>query len=234
MREKVFTNAAAPVAEATLKPESSITYEPAIVPVRTLAHWVPISRQVMDDAPQLQSVITGAMVHGLNEVEDQQLLLGDGTGENLLGLIPAATDYNTAMNAAGDTMADTILRAITQSETGSQLPVTAIIVNSTDWATMLGLKGADGHYMSGGPFGTTRPTLWGRAVVESAHMPVGSFLVLNGTWAAQIFDRLETEVLISSEDRDNFIKNMLTLLVEKRLCLLIRRVQSIVFGTFPA
>jgi HK97 family phage major capsid protein len=234
MREKVFTNNAAPVAEITLKPESSISYEPTLSPVRTLAHWIPISRQVMDDAPQLESVISGAMVHGLNELEEKQLLLGDGTGENLLGLVPAATDYDTAMNKAGDTPADTILKAITQCETGSQLPVTAVIVNSTDWANMLGLKGSDGHYLSNGPFGQTAPTLWTRPVVETPSMPVGSFLVLNGTWAVQIFDRMETEVLISSEDRDNFIRNNLTLRVEKRLALLIRRMQGVVFGTFPA
>jgi HK97 family phage major capsid protein len=234
MREKVFTNAAAPVAETALKPESSITYEPAIVPVRTLAHWLPISRQAMEDAPLLRSVVTNAMVYGLNAVEDQQLLMGDGTGQNLTGLVTAATDYDTGLNAAGDNPADTVLKAITQCETGSQLPVTAIILNSTDWAEMIGLKGADGHYLSGGPFSATRPMLWGRPVVESPNMPLGSFLVLNGTQAAQIFDRMETEVLISSEDRDNFISNNLTLRAEKRIALLIRRVQAVLFGTFPA
>jgi HK97 family phage major capsid protein len=233
MREKVFTNAAAPVAEAAAKPESNVTYEPVLVPVRVLAHWLPISRHAMEDAPLLRSVVTNAMVYGLNELEDRQLLLGDGTGQNLTGLVTAATDYDTGLNAAGDNPADTILKAITQAETGGQLPVTAIIVNSADWADMIGLKGADGHYLSGGPFGQTAPTLWGRAVVESAHMPVGSFLVLNGT-AAQVFTRLETEVLFSSEDRDNFIKNMITCRVEKMVCLINRRVQSIVYGAFPA
>lgn len=232
--EKLYTNAAAPVAETTLKPESNIVYEPMVVPVRTIAHWMPISRQVMDDAPQLQSLIDSALRYGLDAAEEAQLLLGDGTGENLLGLVPAATDYDTAMNAAGDNPADTIRRAITQAETGSQLPVTAIIINSTDWADMIGLKGADGHYLSNGPFGQTAPTLWGRPVVETPSMPVGSFLVLNGTQAAQIFDRMETEVLISSEDRDNFIKNMLTVRAEKRLALVLKRPQAIVYGAFPA
>jgi HK97 family phage major capsid protein len=232
--EKVYTNAATPVAETAMKPESNITYEPMVVPVRTIAHWVPVSRQAMDDAPQLQSLIDSGLRYGLDAAEEAQLLLGDGTGENLLGLVPAATDYDTAMNAAGDNSADTILRAITQAEAASQLPVTAIIVNSTDWSDMIGLKGADGHYLSNGPFGQTAPTLWGRPVVETPSMPVGSFLVLNGTQAAQIFDRMETEVLISSEDRDNFVKNMLTVRAEKRLALVLKRPQAIVYGTFPA
>lgn len=233
MREKVFTNAASVVAETTQKPESNITYELVSTPVRTIAHWVPVSRQAMDDAPLLRSLIDGALRFGLSYEEELQILLGAGTGENLHGLIPQATDYDTDADLAGDTMADTILHAISQGEVESQLPMTGIVVNSTDWSTMVGLKDADGRYLGGGPFGSTAQMLWQRPVVDTPAMPQGQFLVLNGTQAAQIFDRMEAEVLISSEHADFFTRNLLAVRGESRLALVVKRKQALVHGSYP-
>lgn len=93
-RQVTRTNNAAMVAETTQKPESAYAWELANAPVRTLAHWVPASRQAMDDIPQLESLIDGELRFGLDDVEDQQLLLGDGTGQNLNGLYTAASAYS--------------------------------------------------------------------------------------------------------------------------------------------
>ena len=95
VKENVVTLNAAPVAEnpSAPKPQSDITYLQTNTPVRTLAHFIMASKQIMDDAPQLQSQIDYRLRYGLGFVEDQQLLAGDGTGMNLLGLIPQATGY---------------------------------------------------------------------------------------------------------------------------------------------
>ena len=50
--------------------------------------------------------------------------------------------------------------------------------------------------------------------------------------AATIYDRADTEVLISTEDRDNFVKNMITVLAEKRLALGVKRPGSLIYGDF--
>ncbi|XYD07776.1 phage major capsid protein [Methylobacterium sp. NMS12] len=55
VRQTVRTNNAATVAEGALKPESVISYEEAEAAVRTIAHWIPISRQLFDDVPALRS-----------------------------------------------------------------------------------------------------------------------------------------------------------------------------------
>lgn len=234
MREKVVVNNAAVVPEMALKPESSITYELQISKVVTIAHWIPVSRQAMDDSEQLKSLINGSLIAGLDAEEELQMLLGAGTGDNLLGLVPAATPYDTTANATGDNPADTILRAIGQAEAASQLPMTGIVVNSTDWSNMIGLKDGDGRYLGGGPFGTTMPRLWGRPIIDTPNMPAGTFLVLNGTQAAQIFDRMESEVLISQDHADFFVRNLLAVRGERRLAMVIRRNQALCAGSFPA
>jgi HK97 family phage major capsid protein len=233
-RELVFTNNAAVVAEAATKPTSELTFELQEIPVRTIAHLMAASRQILDDAPQLQTTIDTKLRYGLGIVEELQLLLASGTGENINGLTLQATDYGTSANVAGDTMPDTILHAISQAETASQLPVDGIVVNSTDWSTMLGLKTDDGLYLSNGPFGTTQtPLLWGRPVVHTPSMPAGDFLVGSFKQAATIYDRMAVEVLISSEHSDFFAKNLVAIRAEERLALVVGKPWAIVYGSYP-
>lgn len=87
VREKLFTNSAAPVKEKAQKPESNLTFEKQTANVITIAHWIQASRQVMDDAVQLQSYVNNRLLYGLALVEEEQLLNGDGTADNLTGLI---------------------------------------------------------------------------------------------------------------------------------------------------
>ena len=94
-RQTVRTLNAATVAEnpSSAKPQSDIQWDITNTKVATIAHWIPASKQILADAPQLQSEIDGELRYGLEFAEEQQLLLGDGTGTNLLGLMPQATAY---------------------------------------------------------------------------------------------------------------------------------------------
>ena len=76
LRETGWTNNAAPVAENTTKPYSEITYEEVLSAVRTIAHLLKVSKQTLDDLPQLRSVINGRLLNGLKRAEDTQLLFG--------------------------------------------------------------------------------------------------------------------------------------------------------------
>jgi HK97 family phage major capsid protein len=83
VRENVFTNNAASVAEKALKPESDITFSKQTANVKTIAHWIQASRQVMDDAPMLESYVNNRLLYGLALEEERQLLNGDGSGDDL-------------------------------------------------------------------------------------------------------------------------------------------------------
>ncbi len=112
VKETGFTNNAAPVAETTAKPYSDLTFDMTSSPVRVLAHLFKASRQILDDAPALRSYIDGRARYGLRFVEENQLLNGSGTGQNLHGLVPQATAFNPAFAAADETA--TRRRAVTQ------------------------------------------------------------------------------------------------------------------------
>lgn len=231
VRENVFTNGAAPVAEGALKPETQLTFTKETANVRTIAHWIQASRQIMDDAPQLESYVNGRLLFGLDLVEEGQLLNGDGTGDNLLGLNQVASAYDTTLNATGDTRADQIAHAIFQTSE-SEFEASGLILNPRDWHAIALLKDADGRYIFGGPAAFAAKVMWGLPVVATKAQAQGTFTVGGFDLASQIWDRMDATIEVSNQDRDNFVKNMLTILCEERLAVTHYRPTAIIKGTF--
>jgi HK97 family phage major capsid protein len=233
VQEEVYTSNAAIVSEGAQKPESEIRYERIDVPVRTIAHWIHATRQVLADFKQLQTLINGRLTWGLKIAEEDQLLLGDGTGSNILGVIPQATNYDTSLDQANDTFIDTIRHAILQVRLAFY-PASGIVLTPTDWHTIELMKDSQGRYLIANATGRLPPMLWGLPVVESDAMPDDQFLVGAFRMGATVFDREQASVAISTEDQDNFIKNMVTILCEERLALAVTRPAAFVNGSFPA
>lgn len=228
-RESGFTNSANIVSEGSLKPESNLTFEPVTEAVVTIAHWLRISKQMAADVPALMSYINGRLTYGLKLVEENQLLNGSGTGGNLEGIYTAATPYANTVSLPNETDLDKIRLAILQAEL-AYAEVNGIILHPQNWATMELTKDTTGQYVFARPQESAQPRLWGRNVVSTPAMTLGRFLVGDFAQHAQIFDREDANVLISAEDRDNFVRNMLTILVEERLALAIYRPEAFIKG----
>ena len=231
VQETGFQNMAAAQAEGQLKAQSDLSMELVDTPVRTIAHWFKASNQVLSDIPLLQSYIDGRARYGLKYEEERQLLAGDGTGVNLLGLIPQATDFDTDLLQSDDQQVDAIRRAILQVRL-AEYDASATVLNPVDWAIIETLKDSNGRYLYGNPGASQPAVLWGRPVVETMAMPVGHFLVGAFDMAAQVFDREDANVQVSPEDGDNFVKNMVTIRAEERLALAVHRPESFVYGGF--
>jgi HK97 family phage major capsid protein len=230
-RETGFTNNADVVTEGTQKPESTITFESITTNVATIAHWIKASKQILADAKGLRSHIDGRLLYGLALKEEAQLLNGDGGGDNLEGLVTAATAYSAPFALSGATLIDKVRLAMLQAVL-AEYPATATVMNPIDWAHIELTKDNEGRYIIGNPQGAITPTLWRVPVVETQAMTVDKFLTGAFKLGAQIFDREDAAVMISDEDGDNFVKNMVTILAEERLALAIYRPESFIYGDF--
>lgn len=228
-REKVFTNSAAPVAEGATKPQSEIQYEDATSPVRTIAHWMRASVQILADAPGLRSIIDQRLRYGLAYAEEVQLLTGSGSGQNLTGLITAATAYSAPGSLTASTPVDVVRLMILQVAL-AEYPANGIVMNPIDMAAIEMSKDSAGGYLIGDPQGTIQKRLWGLPVVETQAIGVDKSLVGAFHLAAQIFDRQDATVEVSTEDQDNFVKNKVTIRAEERLALAIYRPAALVYG----
>lgn len=233
VRESGFTNNANVVSEnpSAGKPESNLTFELDTAPVATIAHWVQASRQILDDAPMLQSYIDGRLTYGLKLKEEQQLLNGSGVGLNIDGIYTQATAYsNPGVSITGETAIDRLRVAMLQVEL-AEYYADGVVLNPINWTEIELTKETTRGYIMANPAGILGPVLWGRPVVSTQAMTADTFLVGSFQMGAQGWDRQDVNVTVSFEDRDNFIKNMATILVEERLALTVYRAESFVKGS---
>lgn len=229
-----FTNNAATVGENPVggKPYSDITFDTKITPVTTIAHMFKASKQILDDFAQLQSTIDAEMRYGLKYVEEGQILFGDGTGVNLSGIVPQASAYSAEFAPDALTQIDELRLAMLQAQL-ARLPASGHVLHFVDWAKIELTKDTLGRYIIGNPLQLAGPSLWGLPVVATEIAAFqGKFLTGAFQTGAQIFDREDANVVISTENADDFEKNMISIRCEERLALAVKRPEAFIYGTF--
>lgn len=234
IKETGFTNNAAIVAENTTKPYSELTFQEVLAGVKTVAHLLKASKQILDDLPQLASFINGRLLTGLKYVEDKQLLFGTGVGNNLNGIYTQASAYAqpAGVTIAAPTVIDIMRLAMLQAAL-ADLPATGHVLHQSDWTEMELSKDSTDRYLFANPLGYTVPTLWGLPVAQVNHAEMlNKFLTGSFAEGAQIFDREDANVVISTENGTDFDNNMISIRCEERLTLAVYRPEAFIKGTF--
>lgn len=231
-RQSLRTNNAAVVAEGGLKPTSAYVWEQINAAIRTVAHIAKLTRQAIDDAVQLQGEVDSEMRYGLALAEEGELLSGDGTGQHLTGLIPNAAAYAPVLSLPDLTMIDVLRLALLQAEL-ALYPSDGIVLNPADWAGIELTKTSEGAYIFANPMQLAGPRLWGKPVVATPAQTIRKFLA-GGLKLQTLYDRMAPEVVIASENEDDFIKNLYTMRCEERLALAIKKPGALIYGDFDA
>lgn len=237
-KELLHTKGAAAVAEGGTKPTSNVTFERKTDRVKKLAVWMPATDEALSDVPQMLAYLQELLRYDLKLEEEAQILKGDGTGENLNGLMTQATAFDTGLNKTGDTAIDTMRRAIYQVRKQSKLSADGLVMTELDWMDIELQKDSQNRYLFANLQGLVTPILWGRPVITSDSMDEGDgsttggeYLVANFARAAVLFDRMSFLFKMGLIN-DMFIKNEVALLVEERLGLGVRRREALVKGRF--
>lgn len=232
VREDTFTNAAAAVAEASattgtsgLKPESTLAYSVQTSPVRTIAHWIPVTNRMLSDAPAIRGIINGRLLLGLDLVLETQILSGSGSGENLTGILSTA-----GINIQGkgtDNVLDAIFKARTQIRVTGKGRPSAVVLHPNDWqAVRLSREnvasGTLGAYLMGPPSQVGAVTVWGLPVVESEAITENTGLIGDFGMGCTLYDREQAAIRVGTID-DQFVRNMQTILAELRAAFVVYR-----------
>lgn len=231
------TNNAAPTAEATTaaagaisgaspgpytvaagsgtKPESDLAFEVVSTTVKTIAHWMPMTKRAASDAGQVRTLVDSFLEYGLLEELEDQELNGTGTGENFEGINTAVVQ---AVGSAG-TDIDAIVDAIRTVRVIGRRKPTAVVFHPNDWYStgFLLAKDAQGNYLIGDPRASVDQLnqLWGLQVVVSEAQPENTALVGDFRWAVR-WAREGTTITMSDSHADFFIRNLLAILAERR------------------
>lgn len=236
------TNAAAPVPEATgtgpigdgtggtvtpvaggVKPESGFTTTRATAVVRTIAHWIPATKRALSDAAQVRTLIDAFLRYGLEEELEDQMVSGDGNGENFTGILNTSGTQSQAAVAdpagkpAGFGRLLALRRAKTKVRLAGRAVANAYVMHPLDVEILDEVSDNDGRFYGNGPFGTNGPTqmLWGLPVVENEAIPQGTAVV--GDWRkAILWDREQASITVTDSHADFFVRNLVAILAEMR------------------
>jgi len=235
------TNAAAPVAEATsaaaptspgsagplvpaagggYKPESSLALVSVSAAVKTIAHWIPVTKRAIADAGQIRTLIDAFLKVGLLEELEDQIVAGDGVGENFLGIL---NTFGVQTVGSAGTDIDAIVDAIRAIRVSGGRRIrrrpNALVIHPNDWYStgFLLAKDTAGKYLIADPGAAIDKlvALWNLKVVVSEAVTENTALV-GDFRKAVLWEREGVSVMVSDQHADFFVRNLLAILAEMR------------------
>jgi HK97 family phage major capsid protein len=227
----------ATVAEGAQKPQLHFT-DPTMTTdaVKKIAGWWDTADEMIEDLDFWVSEINNRGLYLLSMIEETQLLNGDGTGTNILGLLQRSGIQTVTQAVAPDTAQDAIFRAITAVQTATGLTADAILINPADYQTLRLSKDANGQYFGGGFFagqyGTGgiqfQPPLWGLNTIVTAAVAAKTVVVGALAAATTVYRKGGVRVESTNSDLGKFTKDIVTTRIEERLALAVRMPAAVV------
>lgn len=255
VQQTVQATSAAPVAEATTaaaptapaaggalvqaagggyKPEGSIAYEVVTANVKTIAEWIPATKRGLADASQLRGLIDQELRDDLAEKEEDQIVNGSGTGENLKGILNTSgiqsQGWSTTVSGL-DPLLETTLKAKTKVKTVGRSLATGYLLNPADAEriTLARLaKNPQNEALAG-----AIPTLHGLPYIESEAVAAGTGIV-GDFRKAVLWDREQAAITATDSHADFFIRNLVAVLGEERVAFGVLRPKAFVKITLSA
>lgn len=195
------------------KPEGASTWEKVTANVKTIAVWIPATKRALSDASQLRSLLDQELREDCLEELEDQIINGDGTNENLTGILNTTGVLTQAWSTD---LITTTRKAITAVRvTGKARGPLAWAMNPSDAETVDLLKDGDNRYYWGGPVTAGSRNLWGYPIVENNQVDQGKAIL--GQWdKAMYWDHQSSTISVSDSHSDFFIRNMIAILCELR------------------
>ena len=192
--------------------------------VQKIGTYFRISEEMLADTPQLTSYLSARAPEKLLEIEDAQLLSGNGSAPNLSGIIGAAADFDVSSGGAfyhaveSANEFDVIVAALNQLSLANY-SADCILLNPTDFHKILLLKDTTNNYIKDQVYAGLQPTFMGVKVILNTAMAAGSFLIGNFAAGSQMWIRENLNVEFFREDGTNVRDGFVTVRVSERVAL---------------
>lgn len=221
----------ATVAEGGAKPQISFDNPTASVDaLKKIAGWIDMTDEFIEDLGFLKSEIDTRLLYQLTMFEEAQLLSGNGTGQNLLGIRNrSGVQVQAAPTDAADN-ADAVFQAMTKVSTATSLTADALVIHPLDYQEFRLSKDGNGQYFGGGYFqgqygnGSVleNPNLWGLRTVVTTAATQGEILLGAFRVGATVYRKGGVRVEATNTHADNFTNNKVTVRAEERVALAVR------------
>jgi HK97 family phage major capsid protein len=232
------SGAAYQILEGDVKGTSSVIYTEHTAVVRTIAHYVKVSRQMASDVNFIISTINNRLTLFVLIKEDAEILNGDNSAGHLWGIMPQATPatvYYPGPAPTTDNPLDQLNAATAYIENQFYFP-TAFVLNPTTWYRIESLKTSFGSYLLPGSPIQDGPgqRLWGLPVYTTPVMSATDYLCGAFPGTSALFDRETVNVEMAFQNEDDFIRNLITIRAEERVAFAVFVPKAYAKGPFLA
>jgi HK97 family phage major capsid protein len=234
------SNAAAVVEELGVKADLGQQWDTQIaVPIK-LAALSSASTEVLADFPEFGQWLPRELARAVQDVTTDQIVLGSGSGGQMLGIIGTPNVLTRAYNATTDTSGiDTVLQAVNDIRVGtSKAHANLAAMHPSTWDNLRRTKTTTGalvlSMMDPGSIGAL-DNLWGIQVVTNTYIPEGTAIVMDTDLACRWFVRQGLTVETNMWGDTFWQTNQVGFRAEMRAVLAVLRPTaiSIVTGLFP-
>ena len=237
VKESGYSNGAAAAAEGATLAQSDFDMTATDANVRKIGTYLRISDEMMADTPQISSYLSARVPAKLMEVEDDQILGGNGSAPNLNGLYNSSSDFDVSSNGKfyqsveSANEFDCLVAALNQLQL-SNYRADYILLNPTDFHKILLLKDTTNNYIKDQVYQGLQPNFLGVPIAVNNEVNAGTFLVGNFGQACQLWVRDNVSVEFFSEDGTNVRDGFITVRVKERVALATYLPNGIINGTF--
>lgn len=224
MEETTRTQAAAELAEGGTYAEDAFVYTRRTSPVRKIGSEIPVTDEQLDDVPIMQGLLNNRLTFGVRARVDLQVMVGDGTGSNLTGLVNASNVQSQAKAADSNLIA--AYKALVLVRVSGRATPTTFFFHGQDWQNIRLAQNGYGEFFMGPPAQVGENTLWGLPVVQTEALSLGTGLCgsMDPQWVT-LYYRKDIEVQVGYINTQ-FIIGQKTLRADVRAALWVGRGQA--------
>jgi hypothetical protein len=221
------TAGAATVHAGGLMPETSLTTVATILSAKKVGIFTTVVDELLQDFPTFSQYLEVELQRQITDAENWQLLNGDGTGDNLLGLLNT-TGTLSRVKGATDTALDVLEQGITDLRNGpSFCEPDAVIIHPSTWSAIRRTKNTLGNYVLGDPGQTTVNDVWGVPVLQTTQITPGVVVMSNLAIATQAFIREGVTLSMTNSADSDFESGKVKIRATERLTLGVARPTAI-------
>jgi len=237
VKESGYSNGSATAAEGSTLSQSDFDMTASDSNVRKIGTYFRISEEMLADTPQLTSYISARAPEKLLNVEDNQILSGNGTAPNLSGIITDAADFDVSSGGAfyqsveAANEFDVLVASLNQLAL-SNYQASYILLHPTDFHKILLLKDSQNNYLKDQVYSGLQPNFMGVPVIINNAISAGSFLCGNFNVGTQLWIRDNVNVEFFREDGTNVRDGFVTVKISERIALTNYLPNAFVNGSF--
>lgn len=210
------------VPEGGLKPSMDATLQEQVVKPGKVALTVKLTEETLSDLPQLVAEIRAEIINRIGLAEEIGILTGDGTNGKVKGIASVVPGFSlTSLKIKHANTYDAIVAGYTQILSVSEMSYrpNLVLINPIDYANMQTSKDLNGQYLR--PFRAGDELIPGLRVEASTAIAVGDIWI--GDFNYLNIRDLWTLTIQFGWVNDDFTRNLVTMVGEKRLMVYIKK-----------